>query len=505
MSDGDDQSEEIDGSKLPTRTVEVDVIVPVYNAAATLESTLNSAFSQVDLQQSSADDDISIKLYVCCYDDGSTDESWTILERIQQKTSNGGTNFSILKGRNAIETYFCIAKSADGVSRGAGYARNQAVKIRRAHSTTQHCFLCLLDSDDLMHPTRVSVQVRFMMSLSEDERHRTLLGSRFVRDPPESTWHYSDWANHLTPQRLYLERFREVTLLQPTWMISRRRFEELNGYIEAPHPSREAKPGDIMRLRDRQCQKMCLVHPVFDNALTLRVAEDLRFFHTHLATGGLLRLPHTSEPLVTYRHRVGLSQSSQTPRKLLLQLRAFAFEECILKRSTVWQENDGAFVVWGAGRDGKDFVKALNVENRKRVYCFVDVDEKKIEAGFYVNREGGLKIPILHFSYLIRDSTHRDLLRQCVEQGSESDTVQYGKITKGRSGVEVDSVERGRGGAPASKRRKTKELGVDSVDTKLLQKLPVVVCVAMYRTNGALEHNVSLIGRREGEDLWHFS
>jgi 5-methylcytosine-specific restriction endonuclease McrBC regulatory subunit McrC len=37
-----------------------------------------------------------------------------------------------------------------------------------------------------------------------------------------------------------------------------------------------------------------------------------------------------------------------------------------------------------------------------------------------------------------------------------------------------------------------------------LINLPVVVCVSMYRTNGALENNVKLIGRREGYDLWHF-
>ena len=39
----------------------------------------------------------------------------------------------------------------------------------------------------------------------------------------------------------------------------------------------------------------------------------------------------------------------------------------------------------------------------------------------------------------------------------------------------------------------------------LLMTLPVVVCVAMYHLNGALEANVNLIGRTEGVDLWHFS
>merc|ERR1712154_346791 len=40
---------------------------------------------------------------------------------------------------------------------------------------------------------------------------------------------------------------------------------------------------------------------------------------------------------------------------------------------------------------------------------------------------------------------------------------------------------------------------------QLLPTLPVVVCVAMYRTNGVLESNVMSIGRTEGDDLWFFS
>jgi hypothetical protein len=34
--------------------------------------------------------------------------------------------------------------------------------------------------------------------------------------------------------------------------------------------------------------------------------------------------------------------------------------------------------------------------------------------------------------------------------------------------------------------------------------LPVVCCVAMYRTGGKLEENVESVGREEGVDLWHF-
>ena len=35
--------------------------------------------------------------------------------------------------------------------------------------------------------------------------------------------------------------------------------------------------------------------------------------------------------------------------------------------------------------------------------------------------------------------------------------------------------------------------------------IPVVICVAMYRTGGKLERNVKSINRVEGIDLWHFN
>ena len=36
------------------------------------------------------------------------------------------------------------------------------------------------------------------------------------------------------------------------------------------------------------------------------------------------------------------------------------------------------FSIWGAGRDGRNFVNALSEENRKKVVCFGDVDVKKV-------------------------------------------------------------------------------------------------------------------------------
>ena len=52
-----------------------------------------------------------------------------------------------------------------------------------------------------------------------------------------------------------------------------------------------------------------------------------------------------------------------------------------------------------------------------------------------------------------------------------------------------------------SKLKKTRASSGKSIDPEVLCQLPVVVCVAMHRTNGALERNVASIGRVEGKDL----
>jgi len=588
-------------------TIEVDVIVPVYNAASTLRDAIMSVMSQHTID--STDDEHRqhpdsseygcwnlLDIHVCCYDDGSTDESWNVLQSLRQELLEDGvieiTPVELSEENNKKKTesedkddlerkdkeirfYLHISKSSDGISRGAGYARNRAVEMRAKGSgnTTakNHHFLCWLDSDDVMHPNRIVEQVATLMSIrDDDDRRRTLVGCNIVRDPPDSTWHYAMWANDvMNGRRFYLERYREVTLLQPTWMMSRSWFlRELgNGYIEAPLIRSEEQQSEQQHHAGKDESStsystfsmadfvekdasshpgvLRLIHPEFETPRTLRVAEDLRLFHAHMSAGGLLKKVETNIPLVTYRHRAGSCQSSQTPRKLLLQLRARAFEWTVLDRGT-WRDRD--FVVWGAGRDGRDFVKALTPSARKRVRCMVDVDENKISTGYYVNRnlnngdddeqQQQLRIPIVHFSMLIRDEDVREKVQYLYENDVRGDDlVHFGKIDKsskssshpqendhgtGKSASSTDNVKRGSGidneigsqhsGPPAKKncRRKNKLHNLrkdDDVDrlANVLPTLPVVVCVAMYRTGGALENNVNLIGRTEGEDLWHFS
>ena len=462
-------------------SIEVDVIIPVHNASATIVETVASAMAQ------SLDE---VCLHVCCYDDGSTDDSWKLLQGLHQKYANSTTSTT------TTTKQLWIARGEQ--SRGAGYARNRAAAMRKLPTTTatdddsvQQRFLCMLDSDDTMDAHRVARQLEYLLQLPCDQRRRTIVGCTFQRDPPDATWHYAAWANGLTEERLRLERFREVTVVQPTWMMARERFVELGGYVEVPAASSNETVADVIRSRKATSSALCLIHPIYDTRESLRIAEDLRFFHAHMHQDGLLHLLRSTPPLVTYRHRGGHSQSAGTPRKLLLHLRALAFERCVLQaQNELWKR----LCVWGAGRDGKDFVKALHPDVQKRIYCLAEVDAKKIDSGYYVNRELGLKIPIVHFSLLAADETvRRELAANCA----------FGRIDKSKHG----DVKRNSSAAPPPvKKQKLYSLHhPGDLDLELLPHLPVVVCVAMYRTNGALERNVSSIGRKEGHNLWHFS
>lgn len=467
----------------------VDVIIPVHNASKTIEETVHSAMKQSIPQHLQAElESYSLSITVCCYDDGSADESWIILQQLARAHSPRPD-----QEIDRISSSLKIEKSLDGIGRGAGYARNKAVAMHQSENDDEGLhFLCLLDSDDTMHPHRVAEQVCYMLRMPPEERNRTLLGCQFDRDPPDSTWHYSQWANSLSDDRLALERFREVTILQPTWFLCRTRFFEVGCYVEAPPPG--SSEADLSLFFEKEKERGRLVHPSFDTPESLRLAEDLRFFHDHLESNGLLRLHRTDEPLVTYRH-IGTSQSYRTSRKLLLQLRAQAFERGVLKSGPF----ENKFIIWGAGRDGKDFFKALSHDAQHRVYCMVDVDEKKLDVGRYSNRDLGVHIPIIHFSFLVRNPDVFQRLQTQWEARS-GDDEEAGRIRKTKPG-EVSRA------AAKKKQKLTKRspLTEPALDLKLLKELPVVVCVAMYRTNGVLERNTKAIGRKEGSELWHFS
>ena len=136
-------------------------------------------------------------------------------------------------------------------ARGAGFAKNTAV----ASSSGE--WLCFLDADDTMHADRIERQyalakehesIRRKAILAAPTTDATaasgtalttatppttghvLVGAGFVRKPAGSTEHYTRWCNSLTPAQLWLQQFREVTVIQPTWFLSRAAFDRVGGY-----------------------------------------------------------------------------------------------------------------------------------------------------------------------------------------------------------------------------------------------------------------------------------
>lgn len=334
----------------------VSVIVPAYNALPWLHEALRSVLAQsgVPLRE--------IEVSIC--DDHSTDGTRAALRSWSRVLQQSGVRV-------------VIGETTGDSPRGDGAARNVAVR----QSTGQ--YLCFLDADDVMFDDRICAQLRVART-----NHNAIVGSGFVRRPAGSTRHYTDWANSLTREQLYLQQYREITIIQPTWFCHRSVFVRAGGYPE------------------------------------FKGLNDLEFFHRHLDRGGaLLRVPR---PLLMYRYSSG-SLSWKSSRRELLRARMRPLERRVLDQ---WD----SFSIWGAGRDGLNFFNDLSERNRAKVAAFCDISPKKINKKVVVTRKG--TVPIVHWS----------------------------QVTP-----------------------------------------PVVICVSMGRTGGALEANIASLRMREGIDYWHFS
>ena len=345
----------------------VSIIVPVHNAMPYLEETFESVLRQTYKN-----------LEVSVWNDASSDGSKEALIRWEKIFMEKKIKF--------------VSSGVEENPLGAGAARNRCVK----QSTGS--YLCILDADDVCQPTRVEKQLEMA------KKHKNaIVGSGFTRVPKDSTTFYTDWCNSLTEKQIYLQQYRELTIIQPTWFFHRRVYERIGGYVE-----HESKILDL-----RPDQKKPEMTP-----------SDLYFFHRHLDFGG--KLIRIDEPLVIYRYVSG-SVCSRISRRQLLRARLGPFERRVLRN---WKQ----FTIWGAGRDGKNFYNDLTDESRDKIVAFCDIDEKKIKRGYHDSRRRK-QVPVVHFSEA---------------------------------------------------------------------KPPIVICVAMGRSGGALEKNIASLGLKEGVDYWHF-
>jgi glycosyltransferase involved in cell wall biosynthesis len=115
----------IDGDRL------VSVVVPAFNAAQTIQETLDSVSQQTYRA-----------LEVIVVDDGSTDETAAIVRR------HSGTD----------PRFRVISKSNGGVAS----ARNEGIRAGKGQ------FVAFIDADDLWHPTKIAKQLKALLSAGPD-------------------------------------------------------------------------------------------------------------------------------------------------------------------------------------------------------------------------------------------------------------------------------------------------------------------------------------------------
>ena len=175
-------------------TPRVSVLMPVYNAAPTLEAALES------LQVQTLKD-----FEIIAVDDGSTDGSRSILRKRQQRDS---------RLRPAFEPH-----------RGLVHALNKGLEL------SQGQLIARMDADDLSHPQRLEKQVRLL----EDEPQVSVVGS-LVKSFPQKRQRegfriYVDWLNHLVSHReIVREIFIESPIVHPSAMVRHRELLELGAY-----------------------------------------------------------------------------------------------------------------------------------------------------------------------------------------------------------------------------------------------------------------------------------
>ncbi|XP_050692203.1 UDP-GlcNAc:betaGal beta-1,3-N-acetylglucosaminyltransferase-like protein 1 isoform X1 [Eriocheir sinensis] len=308
----------------------VSVIIPVHNGATWLDDCLASV-----LRQEYSANTQCPALEVSVFLDSCTDASEAVVDRWSAVLRNAGCCVTVKTEHN-------------DKPRGVGYAKNRAVE------QSQGEFLCFLDADDIMLPTRIQQQYELA-----SKHHDAIVGSRFFRQPADSTARYTRWANTLTPLQLETQIYMShgPTVIMPTWFCHRSVFDRVGGFSE-------------------------------EGAGT---PEDLIFFFHHLRLGGRV-LRHDDELLI-YRyhpHATTFSVSEET----IWDLRIREIEERVLSS---W---DG-FTIWNAGKQGRRFYRSLSKESQRKVIAFCDVDAKKV-GSVYTYEESAERpkprVPIVHFT-----------------------------------------------------------------------------------------------------------
>ncbi|XP_063312123.1 UDP-GlcNAc:betaGal beta-1,3-N-acetylglucosaminyltransferase-like protein 1 [Pelobates fuscus] len=304
---------------------DVSIILPMYNAELWLDECLQSVFEQ----------DFGGCMELSVYNDASKDRSAQIIEEWRPRLEERGIHL-IVGGHESHQP------------RGVGFAKNQAI------SQSSGCFLCFLDSDDVMMSQRVRKQYEAAI-----QHPTSIVGCQVKREPAGATERYTRWINGLTHEQLVTQVFTShgPTVIMPTWFVSREWYCHVGQFVE-------------------------------DGTGT---PEDLLFFYEHLRKdGGVHRV---NECLLQYRYHEKAATHSVS-EETIWKHRVNFLEERVLRH---W----ASFTIWNAGKQGRKLYRSLAPSTRNKVMAFCDVDKKKISKGFYTYEDSEErpkpKIPVIRY------------------------------------------------------------------------------------------------------------
>jgi hypothetical protein len=205
-----------------------------------------------------------------------------------------------------------------------------------------------------MNPIRVESQLKLALSKGDDCINY-LIGTNFNRIPVDSTPYYTDCLNSLNDQELYNQRFRECTIICPTWFYHRNVF-------------------DKVALTCFNSNSIGFVESSANLSYKLsRIPEDAFFFMEHLKIGG--KIAKVNDILTTYRYTIG-SWALSTPKLDLQRVRINYLEYWIRNN---WKQ----YSIWGYGKDAKKVFNMLSNDQKQNLVAFHDVDTNKVGRLYY--------------------------------------------------------------------------------------------------------------------------
>jgi len=233
------------------------------------------------------------------------------------------------------------------ISRSGG-ARNRAIAMSSGE------YLCIQDSDDIMLPERLRLQLEKNIEVGTNY----IIGSQVIRNPRNSTVRYTRWLNTLPQELLTIRLFTShgPTVCQPTWFFHKSVFERQGNYIGG-----------------------------------VGYPEDQEFFLRHvLEFGG--DVYRVELPLIIYRFHPDCVTHS-IGKDIMWAVRLYYLEKFVLPH---WKQ----FTIWSAGKQGRKLFRSLSKSNQQKVKEFCDVDQRKI-GHYYEHQESTEspkpKISIHHF------------------------------------------------------------------------------------------------------------